>query len=202
MKSYIVVNQDIYLKYKDEILPLNPRLFKEPYFYSLSEYEIPFDLKGISNYLSFTDEIIIYACSTFIDFVNILLILSFLKDNNYQGKVIIKYVLNKGKCLKDSVLVNSELTLKDYDNVNELINIIKNNKPLPRNDFKVVGYLSYVNFYNMIIDYDTFSLVVEDLIEDLEDDVDAIAMYLCDRYNNMGLSKEFYISYLKKYMGE
>ena len=202
MKSYIIVNKDIYLKHKDEILSLNPRLFNEPSFYSLNDYDVPFDLKGISNYLSFTKEIIIYACSTFIDFVNILLILSFLKDNEYTGKVIIRYVFNKNSNLENCVLVNSELMPVDYSNVNELVALLKENKPLPKIDFKVVGYLSFANFYNMICDYETYMVMIEDIIEDLEDDIDAIASYLFDKFENMGLSKEFYISYLRKYMGE
>ena len=118
MKSYIVVNKDIYLKYKDEILPLNPRLFDTPYFYNLSEYKTPLDLSGISNFLSFTDEVVIYACSTFIDFVNILLVLNFLKENNYQGEVTIKYVFMQHNSLTKSIFVNSKLTQVDYDNVN------------------------------------------------------------------------------------
>ena len=94
------------------------------------------------------------------------------------------------------------MTLKDYENVDELITLLKENKPLPRIDFKVVGYLSFVNFYNMIVDEDMFSLTVEELMEDFEDDIDEIASYLSNKYSNMGLNNEFYISYLKKYMGE
>ena len=202
MRTYVIVNKDIYLKHKDEILPLNPRLFSEPYFYTLNKYEVPFDLKGISNYLSFTKEIIIYACSSFLDFVNILLILSFLKDNNFNGKVIIKYVLNKNSDLESSVFVSQTVTYKEYENVDELISLLKDNKPLPSIDIKVIGYWSFINFYNMIVDCEKFMLTIEDIIEDLEDDIDAIASYLQDKYYNMGLSKDFYVSYLKKYMGE
>lgn len=200
MKSYIIVNKDIYLKHKDEILPLNPRLFSEPYFYSLNTYEVPFDLKGISNYLPFTKEIIIYACSTFIDFVNVLLILSFLKDNNYEGKVNIKYVFNKNATLEKSILINTELTKSDYNDVGLILECLKENKPLPSKDFKVVGYLSFANFYNMMVDYERFMLVIEDAIEDFEEDVDQIATYLETKYSNMGLSKEYYLKYLNKYM--
>ena len=39
MKSYIVINKDIYLRYKEDILPLNPRIFDKPYFYELNDYE-------------------------------------------------------------------------------------------------------------------------------------------------------------------
>lgn len=200
MKSYIIVNKDIYLKHKDEILPLNPRLFSEPYFYSLNTYEVPFDLKGINNYLPFTKEIIIYACSTFIDFVNVLLILSFLKDNNYEGKVNIKYVFNKNATLEKSILINTELTKSDYNDVGLILECLKENKPLPSKDFKVVGYLSFANFYNMMVDYERFMLVIEDAIEDFEEDVDQIATYLETKYSNMGLSKEYYLKYLNKYM--
>lgn len=200
MKSYIIVNKDIYLKHKDEILPLNPRLFSEPYFYSLNTYDVPFDLKGISNYLPFTKEIIIYACSTFIDFVNVLLILSFLKDNNYEGKVNIKYVFNKNATLEKSILINTELTKSDYNDVGLILECLKENKPLPSKDFKVVGYLSFANFYNMMVDYERFMLVIEDAIEDFEEDVEQIATYLETKYSNMGLSKEYYLKYLNKYM--
>lgn len=200
MKSYIIVNKDIYLKHKDEILPLNPRLFSEPYFYSLNTYEVPFDLKGISNYLPFTKEIIIYACSTFIDFVNVLLILSFFKDNNFEGKVNIKYVFNKNATLEKSILINTELTKSDYNDVGLILECLKENKPLPNKDFKVVGYLSFANFYNMMVDYERFMLVIEDAIEDFEEDVDQIATYLETKYSNMGLSKEYYLKYLNKYM--
>lgn len=200
MKSYIIVNRDIYLHHKDEVLSLNPRLFSESYFYTLNNYEVPFDLKGISNYLPFTKEVIIYACSTFIDFVNVLLILSFLKDNDYQGKVNIKYVFNKKTTLEKSILINTELTNTDYNDVGLLLDCLKENKPLPNIDFKVVGYLSFVNFYNMIIDYEKFMLVIEDAIEDFEEDVEEIATYLETKYSNMGLSKEYYLKYLNKYM--
>ena len=200
MKSYIVVNKDIYLKYKDEILPLNPRLFKEPYFYFLNEYEVPFDLKGITSYLNFVEEVEIYACSTFIDFVNILLILSFLKANNYSGKVNIKYVFMQHNNLAKSIFVNTELTSKDYDEVDKVLTLLKLAQPLPSFEFKVIGYLSYVNFYNMIIDQDKFMLSIDEVIEDFEDDIDEIASYLEKKYSNMGLNKEFYKSYLEKYM--
>ena len=100
------------------------------------------------------------------------------------------------------MFVSNTLTLQDYENVNELIALLKDSKPLPTIDFKVVGYLNFINFYNMIVDYEKFMLTIEDIIEDLEDDIDAIASYLCDKYFNMGLSKEFYVSYLRKYMGE
>ena len=79
MKSYIVINKKIYEKYKDDILPLSARLFCEPYFYDINNYEVPLDLKGLENFLAFTEEIEIYTTSTFLDFVNIILVLSFLK---------------------------------------------------------------------------------------------------------------------------
>ena len=75
MKSYIVINKKIYERYKEDILPLSARLFCEPYFYNISNYEVPLDLKGLENFLLFTEEIEIYTTSTFIDFVNILLLI-------------------------------------------------------------------------------------------------------------------------------
>ena len=72
MKSNIVINKKIYEKYKDDILPLSARLFCEPYFYDIANYNVPLDLKGLENFLSFTKEIEIYTTTTFIDFVNII----------------------------------------------------------------------------------------------------------------------------------
>ena len=79
MKCFIIVNENIYKKYKEDILPLNARLFTNPYFYDLANYKTPSSLTGIIDYLKYFDEISIYTSSTFLDFVNILLIVSFLK---------------------------------------------------------------------------------------------------------------------------
>ena len=38
MDINIVINKDIYLTYKDEILKLNARIFSEPYFYDIENY--------------------------------------------------------------------------------------------------------------------------------------------------------------------
>ena len=77
MKSHIIVNELIVKDYKDDILNLNVRLFTNKYYYDLDNYEIPLDLKGIENHLTFIDEVIIYTSTTFIDYVNVLLVLSF-----------------------------------------------------------------------------------------------------------------------------
>ena len=76
MKSHIIVNELIVKDYKDDILNLNVRLFTNKYYYELDNYEIPLDLKGIENHLTFIDEVIIYTSTTFIDYVNVLLVLS------------------------------------------------------------------------------------------------------------------------------
>ena len=47
MKSYIVINSSIYRKYKEDILPLNARLFCDEHFYNLDNYNVPLDLKGV-----------------------------------------------------------------------------------------------------------------------------------------------------------
>ena len=47
MKSYIVINSSIYSKYKEDILPLNARLFCDENFYNLDSYNVPLDLKCI-----------------------------------------------------------------------------------------------------------------------------------------------------------
>lgn len=198
MKSYIVVNRQIYLKYKDEILPLNARLFSEPFFYNLKDYSIPLDLSGLENYLSFTSEIIIYATSSFIDFVNILLVLSFLNKKDYNGKVVINYVFLHEKNLQKAILINNNLTKTDYNNVDALIKSIIEEKQLPNIDFKVTGYLNHMNFYNMLIDPEKFIMCLEDVIEKYDEDIENIASYLYEKYSNMGLSKEFYLSYLEK----
>lgn len=200
MKSYIVINSSIYSKYKEDILPLNARLFCDENFYNLDSYNVPLDLKGIENYLIFIDEIEVYTTSTFIDFVNILLILDFLKTKEYKGKVIINYVMFSSKKLKDSILVNTTLTNNEYDNVADFLLSLKNKEEIKNFNIKLPGSINYINFYNMLVDSDKFIMTLQDVIDECDEDIDEVTDYLFDNYSNMGLSKEFYLEYLKKYM--
>ena len=109
MKSYIIVDKEIYHKYKEEILPLNARLFTDEYFYNLEGYNVPLDLKGIENYLNFIDEIEIFSMSSFIDFINILLVLSFLLNNSFKGNIVISYYLTSKNNLNDALFTKVEL---------------------------------------------------------------------------------------------
>ena len=97
MESHIIINEKIYQSYKEDILPLNARLFTTQYFYNLKEYEVPLDLKGILTYLPYIKKITLYTTASFIDFVNVLLVLSFLKENNYKNEIIINYYLLRRK---------------------------------------------------------------------------------------------------------
>lgn len=200
MKSYIVINSSIYSKYKEDILPLNARLFCDENFYSLDSYNVPLDLKGIENYLIFIDEIEVYTTSTFIDFVNILLILDFLKTKEYKGKVIINYVMFSSNKLKDSILVNTTLTNNEYDNVADFLLSLKNKEEIKNFNIKLPGSINYINFYNMLVDSNKFIVTLQDVIDECDEDIDEVTNYLFDNYSNMGLSKEFYLEYLKKYM--
>ena len=197
MKSYIVINSSIYSKYKEDILPLNARLFCDENFYNLDSYNVPLDLKGIENYLIFIDEIEVYTTSTFI---NILLILDFLKTKEYKGKVKVNYVMFNSNKLKDSILVNTTLTNNEYDNVADFLLSLKNKEEIKNFNIKLPGSINYINFYNMLVDSDKFIMTLQDVIDECDEDIDEVTDYLFDNYSNMGLSKEFYLEYLKKYM--
>ena len=200
MKNYIIINSSIYNKYKEDILPLNARLFCDPYFYDIENYKTPLDLKGIENYLLFIDEIIIYTTSTFVDFVNILLVLAFLKEKEYKGKVSINYVMLHQVKLKDSVFVNITLTNKDYDRVADFLSAIKKKEEIKDFNIKLPGAINYINFYNMLADSEKFIMTLQEVIDECDEDIIEVSNYLFDNYSNMGLSKEFYLEYLKKYM--
>ena len=200
MKSYIVINSSIYSKYKEDILPLNARLFCDENFYNLDSYNVSLDLKGIENYLIFIDEIEVYTTSTFIDFVNILLILDFLKTKEYKGKVKVNYVMFNSNKLKDSILVNTTLTNNEYDNVADFLLSLKNKEEIKNFNIRLPGSINYINFYNMLVDSDKFIMTLQDVIDECDEDIDEVTDYLFDNYSNMGLSKEFYLEYLKKYM--
>ena len=112
----------------------------------------------------------------------------------------LKYVFANNTSLEKSILVNSELTIKDYDNVDEILDCIKNNNIVKISNFKVVGYLNFINFYNNMVDIEKFMISLEEVIEDFEEDVNEIAIYLETKYSNMGLNREYYLNYLNKYM--
>ena len=198
MNTHIVINKRIYENYKDEILPLSARLFCDEYFYDLANYKEPIELIGIKNYLSYIDEIILYTTATCLDFINILLVLSFLKNNNYKGVVNIKYYLLTSTKLKDGMFMETSLNDSDLSLVDELLNNIKNNKLVKNNGLKLPGLINYINYYNILVDDDNFDFYFQEMIEEYEDDIDSFAEYLSEKYINMGLNKQFYINFLKK----
>lgn len=202
MNYNIIVNKKIYECYKDDFITLNARMFTNEYFYNIDSYKDDLALKGITNYLVFAKEIIIYATSSFIDFVNVLLVLSFLKENNYDKTVIVKYYLLNQQSIKNAKIAEIKLTSKDYLNINLLINQIKNFKKATVYDVKLIGINNFLNFYNMLVDFDKFLLSLDEIIEEKDLNNEEIASYLYEKYSNMGLSKEFYQSYLKKVCDE
>ena len=128
------------------------------------------------------------------------MILDFLKSKEYKGKVKINYVMFNSNKLKESILVNTTLTNIDYDNVADFLLSIKKKEEIKRFNIKLPGSINYINFYNMLIDSNKFIMTLEDVIDEYEEDIDEVASYLFDNYSNMGLSKDFYLEYLKKYM--
>ena len=156
MKSHIIVNESIIKDYKDDILNLNVRLFTNDYYYDLDNYEIPLDLKGIENHLSFMDEVIIYVYTTFIDYVNVLLVLSFLRSNSYKNKVTVKYFNFTEKDFNKDNFLNISLTNKEYDNVDYLLTLLKLKKYIKEDLVKLPGSYNFVNFINMINNKENF----------------------------------------------
>ena len=198
MNYNIIVNKRIYECYKDDFITLNVRMFTKEYFYDIASYKDDLAIKGISNYLAFTKEIVIYATTSFIDFVNSLLVLSYLKENNYDKTIIVKYYLLDQIAINNAKIAEVRLTSKDYLNINLLINQIKGFKKATVYDVKLIGINNFLNFYNMLVDSDKFLLSLDEVIEDKDLNSEEIATYLYEKYSNMGLSKEFYQNYLKK----
>lgn len=198
MNYNIIVNKKIYECYKDDFITLNVRMFTKEYFYDIASYKDDLAIKGISNYLAFTKEIVVYATSSFIDFVNILLVLSFLKENNYDKTIIVKYYLLDQITINNAKIAEVSLTSKDYLNINLLINQIKGFKKATVYDVKLIGINNFLNFYNMLVDSDKFLLSLDEVIEEKDLNSEEISTYLYEKYSNMGLSKEFYQNYLKK----
>ena len=200
MNTHIIINKNVYIKFKDDIITLNPRLFCDEHFYNLNDYKIPLDLSGIQNYLTYTDVIELHTLSTFIDFVNILLVLSFLKENNYNGKVIINYYFLHEFDFKKARFVNITLTNKDYNDVDNLLNCLKEEKQISKYDLKLPGILNFINFYNMLVDGEKFIMSLSEIIEEYDEDIDLIASYLNEKHSNIGLNKDYYLKYLNKYL--
>lgn len=199
MKYHIINNYDIFKDYKSELVNLNIRLFGEPYFYNLKSYQVPIELNGLINYLSYVEEIVIYSTATFIDFINILLILSFLKNNNYQGKVLINYLLLKKQNIKDAIFTKTIISINDFIDVDLVLANITNNQEVKNHKVNILGYANYINFYNMLLDSNKFLMNIDEMLEEVEEDESKLANYLAMRYSNMGLSEKFYDQYLKEH---
>ncbi len=199
MKYHIINNYDIFKDYKSEFVNLNIRLFGEPYFYNLKSYQVPIELNGLINYLSYVEEIVIYSTATFIDFINILLILSFLKNNNYQGKILINYLLLKKQNIKDAIFTKIIISINDFIDVDLVLANITNNQEVKNHKVNILGYANYINFYNMLLDSNKFLMNIDEMLEEIEEDESKLANYLAMRYSNMGLSEKFYGQYLKEH---
>ena len=199
MKYHIINNYDIFKDYKSEFVNLNIRLFGEPYFYNLKSYQVPIELNGLINYLSYVEEIVIYSTATFIDFINILLILSFLKNNNYQGKILINYLLLKKQNIKDAIFTKIIISINDFIDVDLVLANITNNQEVKNHKVNILGYANYINFYNMLLDSNKFLMNIDEMLEEVEEDESKLANYLAVRYSNMGLSEKFYDQYLKEH---
>lgn len=200
MKKYIVINRKIYDKYKAEIHSLDIRFFCDDYFYNLANYSVPFELISLKEYIHYVDEIELFSTASFIDFINILLVLSYLKSIDFKGNVIIGYYMLSKDNLKDAIYTKSVLSSEDYKQIDGLLDEIKNNKKTTTRNIRLVGIDSYLNFLDMLNDSEKFLLNIEEIIDEFDEDINEIANYLESKYSNMGLSKEFYLTYLEKYM--
>jgi len=199
MKNNVIVNELIYKNYKDEVIDLNPRLFTTPYFYSLNTYTTPIDLSGMEHYLKYSEEVIIYATSSFIDFVNILLVLSYLKANNYTKNVTVNYYLSRTNKLDKDLLISKTLNSQDYLDVNDILMSLKENKKITSKGNYLAGMLNYVSFFNTLADSDLLFSIIEDELED-EYDYNNAVQYLVDKYANMGINKEYFEGYVSKHL--
>ena len=199
MDINIVIDECIYLTYKEEIMKLNARLFKTPYFYDIKNYKVPFDLDGVKTFLMYADDVIIHSTMTFIDYVNILLILDFLKANHYKNKVTVKYYAIDNLPIDKAIISTKILNDGEYDMVTSMVDDLKNERPL--NDIiNLPGSIGFNNFYNMLVDSESFILCLDDIIDENDGDIDLISSYLENKYCNMGLDKNYYEDYLRKHM--
>ena len=198
MKNYIILNENIYRQYKDEVLSLNPRLFTDNYFYNLDTYETPFDLKGLENYLSYVEQIEIFVSFSFLDFTNLLLILSFLKEKKYQNDIIVSYLFTNKARLSEAKLTSTKLKLEDLKDVDEILLCLKNKQSIKNVSLKIPGFINYVNFFNILTNKEQFLEIIDEAMEDIEDNETTIAKYLADKYETMGLNEKFYQEYIKE----
>ena len=106
----------------------------------------------------------------------------------------------KSNKLQDSILVNTTLTTNDYYDVTSMIESLINENEIKSYNIKLPGIINFVNFYNMIINPERFMITLQEVIEDNDEDIEEVANYLVNQYSNMGLSKEFYLQYLNRYM--
>lgn len=194
----IIVNPLVLQRYRSELAPLNVRLFLEPYFYTLKDYQRPLDLEGMHNYLSYVTNVNIYTSATFIDFVNILLVLSYLYSENYQGEVHVYFTLLNKSNLKEAIFATSKLVLSDYQEVDQILQKISDKQPINNLKINLTGFINYLNFYNNLIDSQRFLMNIDEILEELEDDEFALPAYFANKYANMGLDETFYQNYLKE----
>ena len=198
MDYHIIVNSKIYQTYKQDILKMNVRMFTDANFYNIRNYQDPIDLLGIKEYLSFCERIYIDTCSSFLDFINILLILNFLNNNNYQGPVFVCYYSCANPNYEKALLMKTILFANDYNQVSKMIENIKNNQRTEDLVNKLPGSINFINFYNSLTNKDLFMSLIEDEVEEFEGDNEEIAAYLVTKYNQFGLDYDFFYKYLNE----
>ena len=199
MDINIVINKDIYLTYKDEILKLNARIFSEPYFYDIENYKNPFDLEGIDRFIQYVDNVIIHATSSFLDYVNIILILAYLYDMNYKNKVCIDYYIIGDFAYDKAIITKKELKASDFENINKIKNSLINKERID-DTLPIPGSIGFNNFYNQLLEPELFIEGLDEIIEECNGDIDNISSYLENKYANMGLSKDYFAKLLEKYL--
>ncbi len=198
MEYHIIVNSNVYKKYKDEIIKLNVRLFCDDNYTNIKNYIPPIDLTGIIDYLPYCEKIFIESTTTFLDYINILLILSFLNAHDYTKKVIINYYNLQEKNYNKAVFTSLLLKKEDYMDIKILIKCLMENIKLPKLILQIPGSINFINFHNNLVDKELFKSLIAEDIDKFDGDIDEIAAYLENRFSQFNLSKKFYKDYLTK----
>lgn len=196
MEINIVVSKDLYQTYKKELYALSPRLFCDEYFYQFPDYENPIELNGMQSFLSFVTKVHLYATSSFLDFINILLVCDFLISNHYAGWIHIGYALKQNKPFNQSIYAESTLSLQDMKEVPMVIQAIKQKKEVHQHIPKILGFDSFIQFYNQTLDVEFFKEINEELLN--LDNIDEKVAFLMEKYSQFHLNKEYYETLLKE----
>lgn len=198
MEYHIIVNSNVYNKYKEEIIKLNVRLFCDDNYSNIKNYLPPIDLTGIIDYLPYCEKIFIESTTTFLDYINILLVLSFLNEHEYKKSVIINYYNLQEKKYQKAIFTSLCLNKEEYIDIKLLLNCLKENVKLPKLLLQIPGAINFINFHNNLVDKELFKSLIADDIDNFDGDIEEIAAYLENRFSQFNLSKEFYKNYLTK----